>query len=179
MQLFTPNCVSYKYCVLPIKFKGKNTMNNQNACDLTEKSCGGRREFLVRATAVAGGLALTLSNLNNVSAKTVEGDEKSEEVFVKIDGTSGLSKVGGSETVKTEAGKVIVVRTADTEYKAFKAKCPHKGGPIKFDATKQMFTCDWHESLFDKNGKVTNGPAKTDLTAFASETKTVLSIKVM
>jgi nitrite reductase/ring-hydroxylating ferredoxin subunit len=155
-------------------------MNKENECELTENPCNGRREFLVRATAVAGGLALTLSNLNNVSAKNVDDDDKKqEEVFVKIDGTSGLSKVGGSETVKTEAGKVIVVRTADSEYKAFKAKCPHKGGPIKFDATKQMFTCDWHESLFDKSGKVTNGPAKTDLTAFASETKTVLSIKVM
>jgi nitrite reductase/ring-hydroxylating ferredoxin subunit len=151
-------------------------MNKENVCELTEKSCGGRREFLVRATAVAGGLALTLSNLNTVSAK--DDDKKPEEVFVKIDGTSGLSKIGGSETVKTENGKVIVIRTADKEYKAFKAKCPHKGGPLKFDAAKQMFTCDWHESLFDKNGKVTNGPAKTDLQSFLSETKTVLSIKV-
>jgi nitrite reductase/ring-hydroxylating ferredoxin subunit len=165
--------------VLTNKNLRKKFMNKENNCELEEKSCGGRREFLVRATAVAGGLALTLSNLNNVSAKNVDDDKKSEEVFVKIDGTSGLSKVGGSETVKTDNGKVIVVRTADKEYKAFKAKCPHKGGPIKFDAAKQIFTCDWHESLFDKNGKVTNGPAKTDLTAFASETKTVLSIKVM
>jgi cytochrome b6-f complex iron-sulfur subunit len=153
-------------------------MNKENTCELEDKSCGGRREFLVRATAVAGGLALTLSNLNNVSATPLVDDKKDEEVFVKLDGTSGLSKVGGTETVKTESGKVIVVRTADKEYKAFKAKCPHKGGPIKFDESKQMFTCGWHESLFDKSGKVTNGPAKEDLMAFAAETKTVLSIKV-
>lgn len=153
-------------------------MNKENECGINEKSCGGRRDFLVRATAVAGGLALTLSNLNNVSAKNAGDDNKEEEVFVKIDGTNGLSKIGGSETVKTDAGKVIVMRTADKEYKAFKAKCPHKGGPLQFDSTKQVFTCGWHESMFDKNGKVTNGPAKTDLTTFASETKTVLSIKV-
>jgi nitrite reductase/ring-hydroxylating ferredoxin subunit len=154
-------------------------MNKENACESEDKSCGGRREFLVRATAVAGGLALTLSNLNNVSGNPLVDDKKEEEVFVKIDGTGGLSKVGGTETIKTEAGKVIVIRTADKEYKAFKAKCPHKGGPIKFDETKQMFTCGWHESLFDKSGKVTNGPSKEDLVSFVSETKTVLSIKVM
>jgi nitrite reductase/ring-hydroxylating ferredoxin subunit len=153
-------------------------MNKENTCEVENKSCGGRREFLVRATAVAGGLALTLSNLNTVSAKDDDKDKKVEEVFVKLDGTSGLSKVGGTETVKTEKGTVIVVRTADKEYKAFKAKCPHKGGPIKFDETKQMFTCGWHESLFDKSGKVTHGPATSDLTTFASETKTVLSVKV-
>jgi nitrite reductase/ring-hydroxylating ferredoxin subunit len=153
-------------------------MNKENTCEVENTSCGGRREFLVRATAVAGGLALTLSNLNTVSAKDDDKDKKPEEVFVKIDGTGGLSKVGGSEIVKTESGKVIVVRTADKEYKAFKAKCPHKGGPLKFDEAKQMFTCGWHESLFDKTGKVTNGPAKENLTTFVSETKTVLSIKV-
>jgi cytochrome b6-f complex iron-sulfur subunit len=154
-------------------------MNNENGCEDNGNSCGGRREFLVRATAVAGGLALTLANLNTVSAQTKDDGRKTEEVFVKIDGTGGLSKIGGSETIKTESGKVIVIRTADKEYKAFKAKCPHKGGPLKFDETKQIFTCDWHESLFDKAGKVTNGPAKTDLQSFAAETKTVLSVKVM
>jgi nitrite reductase/ring-hydroxylating ferredoxin subunit len=137
----------------------------------TKHECNGRREFLVRSTAVVGGLMLALSS--KTSAQT-----KSEEVFVKIDGNSGISKIGGFTEVKTGVGKVVVVRTSETEYKAFRAKCPHKGGPIKYDETKQTFHCDWHDSFFDQNGVKKSGPSKENLRAFNAVTKAVLSVTV-
>ncbi len=136
-----------------------------------QTDCNNRREFLVKTTAAVGGLMLAFSSTTNAQTEP-------EEIFVKIDGTSGLSKVGGFQEVKADAGKIIVVRTSETEYKALRAKCPHKGGPIKFDEAKQTFSCGWHDSIFDKNGVRTAGPSKENLKSFMAETKTVLSVKV-
>ena len=99
------------------------------------------------------------------------------ELTIKLDEKSPLSKVGGSDTVKTDAGKIIVVRVSETAFKAFNAKCPHKGGPIKYDDKNKQFTCGWHESLFDANGKVTHAPANTDLQPFATQSAVVVSLK--
>jgi nitrite reductase/ring-hydroxylating ferredoxin subunit len=137
-----------------------------------KQGCDNRREFLVKTTAAVGGLMLALSSKTNAQTDP-------QEVFVKIDGNSGLSKVGGFQEIKTDAGKVIVVRTSETEYKALSNKCPHKGGPVNFDSASQTFTCEWHQSTFDKNGVRTGGKARENLKSFASETKTVLSVKVL
>ncbi len=147
-----------------------------------DDDCGGRREFLVKAGVTAGSLVLGLASVGkaqekmtaktNAAAKT--GDD---EVILKLGEKSPLNKVGGYQTVETSGGKVVVVRVADAEYKAFSAVCPHKGGPIKYDeATKQLF-CPWHNSRFDTNGKVVKGPAKTDLSAYAAETEVVITLK--
>jgi nitrite reductase/ring-hydroxylating ferredoxin subunit len=164
-------------------------MNKETLCEDTEKSCGGRREFLVKASAIAGGLALTLSGLNQVNAQQTMSDEMKkkddkdkkkvqDELTVKLDDKSPLNKVGGSDTFKTDSGKVIVVRMSETSFKAFNAKCPHKGGPIKYDEKNKQFTCGWHESLFDTNGKVTHAPANTDLQPFTTQSAVVISLKV-
>jgi Rieske Fe-S protein len=164
-------------------------MNKETLCEETEKNCGGRRDFLVKASAIAGGLALTLSGLNQtVSAQEMISNDKKksddkdkkkgqDELVLKLDDKSSLNKVGGSDTFKTDSGKVIVVRMSETSFKAFNAKCPHSGGPIKWNNDKQIFTCGWHESLFDKDGKVTHAPAKTDLQSFGTQSAVVVNLK--
>lgn len=148
-----------------------------------EAECGGRREFLVKAGAMAGGLILSLSSLKNAEAQqsaTAKGDNKTadsaEEAVLKLDEKSSLNKVGGFETIDTKEGKVVVVRLSETDFKAYSAICPHKSGPIKYDeATKQLF-CPWHNSRFDTTGKVVKGPAKTDLQAFSTQEAVVVSL---
>lgn len=147
-------------------------------CGQEKVECGGRREFLVKASAIAGGLVLSLSGA--VSAKenraVTSTLDAPDEVALKLDDKSPLSKVGGFDTIDTKAGKVVVVRVDDSTYKAYSAVCPHKGGPIQYNvSTKQLF-CPWHNSMFDMNGKVTKGPARTDLTAYAAQSEVVVTL---
>jgi cytochrome b6-f complex iron-sulfur subunit len=136
--------------------------------------CMGRREFLVKTTAASGGLLLFLS-----SSATTFASAKAD-VEITVDAKSPLSKVGGSIVVDTPAGKVIVIRTSDTTYSAFSAKCTHKGGIVDYDSDKKQLVCPKHSSTFsDKDGKPTGGPAETPLAIYgAAGTSTSVKVSI-
>jgi len=76
------------------------------------------------------------------------------------------------------SSKVIVQQRTDGTYSALAMNCPHKNGPVKFKEG-DGFTCDWHGSTFDPNGKVLKGPAKQDLKNYPAEVVgTTLRIRV-
>ncbi len=168
-----------------------------------EASCNGRRDFLVRAGTVAGGLVLSLASNGCAQAQNAQAQDKpaaagapgasdaagpgagaqapgavgADEVVLKLDEASPLSKVGGSQTIKTAAGPVIVARTGDSSFAACSAICTHKGGPIKYDDKAGEFFCPWHGSRFDKSGKVLRPPARQPLQPYASQSALLLSPK--
>lgn len=161
-------------------------INKENLCeDSTADSCTGRRDFIVKTSATAGGLFLTLAGLQTAEAQNkkdgkkmpASGDTTGDELVLKLTPESPLSKVGGSETVSTASGKVIIIHTSETNFVAYTAKCTHSGGPLKYDeATKQM-ACPWHGSRFDTAGNAVKGPAKTSLAAFGTQNAVVLKLK--
>ena len=87
---------------------------------------------------MAGGLALTLSGAGSVFGKAFE------DVVVPIDDKSPLNKVGGSAVVDSAAGKIVVLRTGESAFVAYSAKCTHKGGTVAYDAAKKQFVCPKH-----------------------------------
>lgn len=122
--------------------------------------CSGRREFLVRSLFVAGGLVLSLKGMASAHGSAPE------DLVVPIDKDSPLNKVGGSVTVDSAAGKVIVVRTGESTFVAFSAVCTHKRGTVEYDAAKKEFVCPKHGSTFDgSTGNVVEGPADEPLPA--------------
>ncbi len=147
--------------------------------------CNSRREFLVKTTATAGGLVLALSGLQVATAQEESAVAKlaapiaaqSDEAVLKLDDKSPLSKVGGFDTIETSVGKVVVVRTSETDFKAYSAVCTHKGGPIKYDEKTQQLFCPWHNSRFDAEGKVVKGPAKQALSSYLTEKAVVVALK--
>ena len=153
-------------------------------CDKSgEALCDNRRSFLVKASVVAGGLVLGLSNLQSADAQK---DEKSadknaaaqtDEIVLKLDEKSPLNKIGGFDTLETKAGKVVVVRTAEMSFSAYSAVCPHKGGPIKYDEKTQQLFCPWHNSRFDTQGQVVKGPAKQPLQKYSAQNAVVVGLK--
>jgi len=147
--------------------------DKQDNCQ--ENICNDRRNFLISATATAGGVLLTLAGARSASAATESTKPVADDsVVIKLDDKSPLSKVGGSDTVDTKDGKVIVVRTGDATFAAYSAICTHKGGPIKYDTDKKQLMCPWHNSRFDMTGNPVGGPAKAPLTSFnADESMTV------
>ena len=69
--------------------------------------CSGRREFLVKAAFLAGGVVLTLSGAASAIGTPFE------DVVVPIDEKSPLNKVGGSITVDSTVGKIVILRTGE------------------------------------------------------------------
>ena len=164
----------------------KNESSTADSCQNSDvKDCNGRREFLVKASAIAGGVVLSLSGLNAASgqkedSKKMDGDSNNEDLVLKLDAASPLGKVGGTQTVDTKsAGKVIIVRNGEMSFAAYRAKCTHKGGPIKYDEKAKNLYCPWHDSHFSMtDGSVLSGPAKEPLPSFMTETATSLVVKV-
>ena len=136
--------------------------------------CSGRREFLVKAAFMTGGLALTLSGAGKLLGNTFE------DVVVTIDEKNPLNKVGGYDIVASSAGKIIVVRTGDATFVAYSAKCTHKGTTVKYDSAKKSFVCPNHGSTFDAaNGNPTGGPADDPLPSYkATGTGASVTVKV-
>lgn len=127
-----------------------------------KKECGGRREFLVKAGAIAGGVMLTLTGAASV-AKAADDD-----IVVKVD-VKGDLITKGAQTFETTAGKIIVIH-GDAGFTAFEAKCTHKGGPLNYDTASKTLSCPLHGSKFDAaTGAVAKGPASSPLIAHSAE----------
>lgn len=148
------------------------------------EQCGDRRQFLVRATMTAGGALLGLAGLatgaladdHQMPKALPAHGTTSNEVVLSLN-SPALAQVGGFETVQTKVGRVVVARTGEATFAACSAVCPHKGGPILYDASSKSFYCPWHHSKFNLHGKVEHGPAKTNLTPYAAGASVTLELK--
>jgi Rieske Fe-S protein len=151
-------------------------MSKSKECGASLKSCDGRREFLVKAGSIAGGLVLSLAG-TEIAQAGVTGAPQEEEVVIKIDDKSPLNKVGGSQTIETKSGKVIVARTSEASFVALSAVCTHRGGSINYDEGTKTFVCPNHGSKFGSDGANSGGPAKKPLAAHSAQNALVVAIK--
>lgn len=126
------------------------------------KACMGRREFLVKAGLVVGGVVLTVSSLNAAIAF--------EDVIVPIAADGPLVKVGGFQIVESTAGKLIVIRTGDAKFAAYSARCTHKKAVLAYDHATKQLACPSHGSRFYAgDGTVAKGPAETTLPSYVAK----------
>lgn len=90
-----------------------------------------------------------------------------EDGFVAVGPTLALEMDG---SLKGESGdlKVVVAPSpADpASYVAVEATCPHSGCTVDWKADKKLFECPCHQSRFNPDGTVVNGPAAKDLPPF-------------
>lgn len=141
-------------------------------CVENEKKCSGRREFLVSASAIAGGLVLSLANVKEASAET---NPTGSDTVIKLDDKSPLNTVGGSQVVDTPSGKIIIARTSETGFTAVSAICTHKGSTLGYDAKNKIFACPSHGSKFNLDGTNAGGPAKNPLKVTKTQSAVVLA----
>jgi len=124
-----------------------------------------RRDFLKKSAIgiVVGGSALSSLNLEafakapTARALKIAGDD----ITVKLSDNAALGKAGGTVKVNDE---IMLIRKSDTEFIAVRTICSHKGCDVELDGDK--FICPCHGSEYTIDGKVTQGPAKTDLKIF-------------
>lgn len=141
---------------------------------MNKNICTGRREFLVKSTATASGLVLSLAGLNNLDAQTKDNDD----VTLKLDTKSPLSKIGGTLNFEYKGDKILVLRKSESEFIAFSAICTHKGGAINYDEKSKQLVCPLHNSRFDSNGQNISGPSRQPLSTFPIESAIVVSLKL-
>lgn len=126
------------------------------------RTCIGRREFLVKAGLVAGGVVLTVSSLNAAVAH--------EDLMIPIAADGPLAKAGGSQVVDSTAGKIIVIRTEDTKFAAYSARCTHKRAMLNYDHASKQLVCPSHGSKFGAaDGSVAQGPAEVALASYVAK----------
>lgn len=122
----------------------------------------GRRDFLVKAGLVAGGLLLTVSAGPALAAAF-------DDLTVPIGPDSPLAKVGGFQIVDSTAGKIIIIHEDASKFVALSAKCTHKGATVGYHSDSKQIVCEKHGSRFDPDtGKVIKGPAEEPLTSYTT-----------
>jgi menaquinol-cytochrome c reductase iron-sulfur subunit len=133
-----------------------------------------RRQFTVRAIyGLAGlmGLGLTAPAMIYVFGAP---NSKRESGWIDAGAVSGLSLEMPTEVpilrirrdgwkIKSERDSAWVVRESDGNILAFSPRCTHLGCAYHWDASKQMFACPCHGSLFLPTGAVVSGPAPRPL----------------
>ena len=126
-----------------------------------------RRDFITTSfkTIAIGTIALSALDLTGLIARASEKFEKStEEKVINLSDYPELESVGGYSIV---AKRVIVIRASQTKFIALNLTCTHKQCEVEYDG--ESFQCPCHGSEYDKHGKVTNGPAKKNLTSYKTE----------
>ncbi len=70
---------------------------------------------------------------------------------------------GNGAVIGTGPAKFAVYKKEDSQVVVFSAICPHLGCILQWNGDEKSFDCPCHGSRFTCEGKLTNGPAVTDL----------------
>lgn len=64
---------------------------------------------------------------------------------------------------------VLLIMTEDGQYRAFSARCTHRGCVVRYLPDMHQIYCPCHSGFFDVSGRVLSGPPPKPLLAFAVE----------
>jgi cytochrome b6-f complex iron-sulfur subunit len=129
-----------------------------------------RRDFIKKSAigVAAGSAAISGINITNLFADTSKKayaaiSRTGDDIIVNLadEKNKALSTVGGSMNVNDET---ILIRSSQTQFMALSLICTHKGCTVEKDGSK--FVCPCHGSEYTLDGKVTQGPSKTDLKTY-------------
>lgn len=119
-----------------------------------------------KPTAAAGGAAApspstATSSAPAASSSSAASAAPSGAVLV----AANKVPVGGAvpATDPKTGDPIYVLQLQAGSFTALDRACPHQGCPVSFVSKADGFTCPCHMSTFDATGKVTNGPAASDL----------------
>jgi menaquinol-cytochrome c reductase iron-sulfur subunit len=144
----------------------QSTMHNPDA--------GGRRRFLAAViTAIQGAIGGTLAVILGGSVLSPSFARRRESwlpagslsdlpeneptpVTIRIAREDGYAQI-------VEREVVFLVRTGDTEVTALSSTCTHLGCRVSWDAEAGNLKCPCHGGVFDRTGKVTDGPPPVPL----------------
>lgn len=91
--------------------------------------------------------------------------------FIEMDNGGELSSVksGEGKVLEIENKKIGIFRDAGNQLHAVSATCTHLGCTVEWNKAEQSWDCPCHGSRYTHEGKVINGPANLDLTAYSEK----------
>lgn len=66
--------------------------------------------------------------------------------------------VGAAKMLEANGKPVLLIRLAESDFRAFSATCTHLGCGVHWDREKNEIICPCHGGRFDPTGKVVGGP---------------------
>lgn len=74
--------------------------------------------------------------------------------------------VGSAKPFQVGGHPIILVRSAEREFRAFSSACPHLGCIVQWESSNREFKCPCHAGKFSQDGKVISGPPPSPLIAY-------------
>lgn len=75
-------------------------------------------------------------------------------------------KPNSGKIVKFGSKPALLVRTSETEWKAFSAVCTHLNCTVQYQDTTRQIWCACHNGTYDMSGRVVSGPPPRPLEEF-------------
>jgi Rieske Fe-S protein len=126
-----------------------------------------RRTFLKKTGATLACVCLACGEALEAAEKNItQYAVEDSKLVIDLGQHPDLKEVGGSETLRADKKKIIVLHPDEKNYKAFENKCTHMGGQISYRPKDGFMLCALHGSRFDTEGRVVKGPAAKPLTEF-------------
>jgi cytochrome b6-f complex iron-sulfur subunit len=76
-------------------------------------------------------------------------------------------KANSGKIVKFGSLPVLLVRTGETEWRAFSAVCTHLNCTVQYQEANHQIWCACHNGLYNMNGQVVSGPPPRPLDEYA------------
>ncbi len=130
-----------------------------------------RKEFLKKTICLAA--CPLLFNTFVSSCGPVGDGEKANDELVIGGGNGNLERIEQSHYNEMKVGdkkaltlsdkentEIILVKSSEKEFKAFRPVCPHQDGTINISSNQEeLGVCAFHGARFNMSGKGTSGPA--------------------
>jgi len=88
-------------------------------------------------------------------------DQQPTPVTLSVRRLDGFREVLDRQTI-------FLVKTGESDVKAFNATCTHLGCLVAWDADMQVFKCPCHGGIYDRDGNVKDGPPPAPLVKVAT-----------
>ncbi len=74
--------------------------------------------------------------------------------------------VNSAKMVRFGSRPVLLIRTSDSEWRAFDGTCTHLNCTVQYQQDGRQIWCACHNGFYDLNGKVVSGPPPRALTQY-------------
>jgi len=109
---------------------------------------------------------------NSTPLSTIQGTVANNQVTVSLGSSSPIADKNTRALVKYSngSGAILVEHNSDDTYKALSGICTHERCVVSdFDGSNSVFVCPCHNSRFDLNGNVVQGPASSKLRTYTTK----------
>ena len=117
---------------------------------------------------LGGGLSASIASFLYPAIRFMDPPATPEAAVNEVSaGTTQDLKPNSGKIVKFGSRPVILIRTTESEWRAFSAICTHLNCTVQYLSEKQIIWCACHNGMYDLNGRVISGPPPRPLDEFA------------